>query len=227
MRDKENNSGKGFRYFETVDFKVLEAEFFLSKVREAGYNVFETKCYVSAFVSATRTITYSLQAVLRPYKGFGEWYDLKRNALKNDSICKFFHTLRNVNQHIGDDLIDAGTVYNGVAMNFFVPNPDIPEVPACDVLTACEHYFIILLDIIFECYQIFGALIDARRYFTEENFAASDKTIKDALEELGYPRDWFDIDGLEPSVKWYLIEREIIGCEIDHLFQKYLNKSLY
>ena len=46
--------------FDTVDNKVAEAELFLRNMSDAGTNIFEIRCYFSAFLAATRTITLAI-----------------------------------------------------------------------------------------------------------------------------------------------------------------------
>ena len=60
------------RSFSLVDHKVAEAEFFLQKLGDRGFNLFFLQCFVAAFVASARSITFSLQAVLGGTEGFAE-----------------------------------------------------------------------------------------------------------------------------------------------------------
>jgi hypothetical protein len=46
----------------------------------------------------------------------------------------------------------------------------------------------VLLTIVFDCYEDFRFKINAQWYFTEENFSSRGLTVEDAEEELGFPR---------------------------------------
>ncbi len=71
------------RSFDLVDFKVLEAHYFLEKME--GFVVFPEINYLfSAFVSANRSITFCLQAVLKSLEGFESWYATQQKDLKSD-----------------------------------------------------------------------------------------------------------------------------------------------
>ena len=74
------------RSFSLVDSKVAEAAFFLEKIADCGYETLEMRCYLSAFVSAARTVTFSLQSVLRNVDGFDEWYRSHQQALKAHEV---------------------------------------------------------------------------------------------------------------------------------------------
>ncbi len=70
------------RSFDLVDLKVAEAEFFLKRLRRTRRDFFAVQCHFSAFVSAARSVTYSLQAVLSDRPGFKEWYESHQTAIE-------------------------------------------------------------------------------------------------------------------------------------------------
>jgi uroporphyrinogen-III synthase len=43
---------------------VAEADFFLKKLKEAGFDLFAVRCYTNAFTTAARSVTYAIQAVM-------------------------------------------------------------------------------------------------------------------------------------------------------------------
>ena len=63
------------RSFGLVDHKIAEAEFFFTEISKCGFNFFAFRCYVSAFVSSTRSVTFAIQASLRGLVGFDGWYN--------------------------------------------------------------------------------------------------------------------------------------------------------
>ncbi|MBA3967084.1 MAG: hypothetical protein H0X47_15190 [Nitrospirales bacterium] len=215
------------RSFSLVDSKLSEAAFFLEKMPSCGYNMFEMRCYLSAFVSSARTVTFSLQAVLRGMEGFDSWYKQKQEALKEDNLARFFHEFRTANQHIGDNPALAGAGGPGIeTLHWFVPTAEIASVPEEDVLTSCNQYFVQLLNVVFECFLKFGPQINSKQRYTAEYFSSIGKTIEDAEEELGFPRGWTDL-GEPDSIpyRWQLLRDQTSGCDIDNVFLKYLGKT--
>jgi hypothetical protein len=215
------------RSFSLVDHKVAEAEFFLQKLDECRFDFFSLQCFVAAFIASTRSITFSLQAVLGNGEGFAEWYSRHRNALRSDPTARFFHSFRTVNQHIGDNLVGGGASGPGQpVLYWFAPSLDVQIVPSEDVVTACGRYFRTILAVIFDCYIAFGPLIDAQQRYTAEYFASTGKSIEDAEEEMGMPRGWTDIgDPDSVPYRWQLIRDQAAGCEINDIFERYLGKS--
>jgi hypothetical protein len=195
------------RSFSLVDSKVSEAAFFLERIPSCGYNMFEMRCYLSAFVSSARTVTFSLQAVLKGMEGFDVWYKQKQAELKEDKLARFFHDFRTANQHLGDNPARAGSGGPGVGpLHWFMPTADISNVPEEDVFTSCKQYFVRVLNVIFECYLQFGPHINGKQRYTEEYFSSIGKTIEDAEEELGFPRGWTDIgDPDSIPYRWQLL----------------------
>jgi hypothetical protein len=70
--------------FGVVEDKLREAEFFLAQLSKTSRLSFEADCFFSAFVSATRSVTFAMQASLKGVPGFKEWYDIAQKKLKTD-----------------------------------------------------------------------------------------------------------------------------------------------
>ena len=216
------------RSFSLVDHKLVETEFFLGKIRDSGRDFFALRCFVSAFVASARSITFSLQSVLTGAEGFVEWYSGHQEKLRADPIARFFHEFRTANQHIGDNLVGGGAGGPGRGGTYwFCASPDVVSVPDEDVVAACDRYFCILLEIIFDCYLKLGVLVDAHQRYTAEYYTSIGKTIEDAEEECGMPRGWTDIgDPASIPYRWQLLRDQSVGCEINHLFETYLGKRV-
>lgn len=199
----------------------------MEKLSECGHDFFAAKCYVSAFLNSTRAVTYSLQSVLGNNPDFSSWYEQHKVAMSEDKLCRFFHRFRNINQHIGDNIVTACSSGPGEKTIFwFQPTKDIKQVPTQDVETACRKYLALILSVVYDCYCKFGPEIDAHQRYTAEYFASIGKTIEDAEEELGYPRGWTDIgDKKFIDYRWKLLRDNSIGCEINHIFEKYLDRT--
>jgi len=216
-----------------VEYKVQQAHFFLEKVQQAELNFFAAQCFVDAFASAARSITFSMQAVISDVPGFAEWYKERQSALKDDPIYRFFNQYRRVSTHIGDTVVRGGTLEREdsdrrVTKYFFLPIPDLPEVPQQDVLSICTQHFTTLLDLVFNAILSFKYQLDDRWYFTTENFSRLGKTVEDAEEELGFPRGWTAIGGsFSETERWKALRHtQTVGCQLNDLFARYLGKTV-
>lgn len=218
------------RSFDLVDFKVLEAQFFLEKME--GFVVIPEINYLfSAYSSACRSVTFCLQAVLKDIVGFAAWYAEQQEILKNDPLSKFFVEARNLSQKVGVVPISGGSGglnQNGemICINYFdTKNPDFKKLPEKDVVSACKEQFVNILKIIYECYIEFGVHIDAHQYYTAENFKFIGKTIDDADEEIFGIRGWTYVDGWPEAYRWNALRDQVPGCRVSYLFAQYLNKQ--
>lgn len=225
--------GDEARTFDLVDEKLAEADFFLGKLENNLMNFFESRCYFSAFVSAARSVTFALQAVMKSQvDGFEEWYELKQKELKQDPLARFFHDARTKAQHIGLNSVNAGRMarVDGKPMVklYFQSSTlgaSLKNAPPYDVITSCTRYLTTLVSLIHDCYEVFGAEIDPHRYLTEENFRKLNRTIEDAEEEVMGVRGWTDVPGVPLEARWQMLRASVPGSEIGWIFEKYLNHS--
>ena len=221
------------RSFGLVDYKVLEAEYFLTeliRVSKLGenFNPGGVQFCASAFASASRSVTFAMQASLKSQPEFNDWYCSHQESLRQNSLAKFFHNFRTVTQHIGESVVNGGIFADGKMLFYFTACPDLPNVPETDVLSACEMYFQIVLNIVYDCYVKLGNVINGQQYFTKENFSTLGKTIEDAEVELGFPRGWTRIGDSHvfDDDRWNGLRRHADGCEIEDLFVRWLGKAL-
>ncbi|MFA4850684.1 MAG: hypothetical protein WC626_13245 [Methanoregula sp.] len=215
----------GIRSFGLVALKVAEADFFLEKISGSGPNIFEVKCYLSAFAASSRSVTFSLQAVLSDIVGFDEWYKVHQIRLQKDPLSKFFNDFRRVTQHVGNNYGMKGTYPDNKI--WIIPTRDLPSVPEDDIETAGRKNLTEIIKIVFDCYKKFGPIIDSQQRYTREFFTSIGKTIEDAEEECGFPRGWTDTGDEKYSMhRWQALRDTQPGCEINHLFKKYLKKKI-
>lgn len=215
----------GIRSFGLVDFKVAEADFFLEKISHSGPNIFEIQCYLSAFAASSRSITFSLQSVLSDLDGFDEWYNIHKTRLQNDLLSKFFKDFRTITQHVGNNYGLTGSFSK--RGYWIISTPDLASVPDEDIETAGRKYLTKIVEVVFDCYIKYGTYIDAQQHYTQEFFMSVGKTIEDAEEECGFPRGWTDIGDENLSQhRWQALRDTQPGCEINHIFQKYLGKTI-
>jgi hypothetical protein len=223
--------GRMTRSFGLVDEKLAEADFFLDKLNSSLRNPFEARCYFSAFVSAARSVTFVLQAVMRSQvDDFDEWYAVKQVKLGQDSLARFFHHTRNDILHEGLNPRNAGSmrVVDGQSVvelyfrstTFGVP---LKNAPLHDVVTSCTQYLTSLVALIRECYDYFGSKIDPHQYLTEENFRRLSLTIEDAEEQIIGIRGWTAAPGVSLEARWQMLRDSTPGSEIAWIFKKYLD----
>lgn len=207
--------------FGIVDQKVSETEFFLRKMIEVGNNWFEFSCYLTAYLSASRSITFALQR-FTSIPEFHEWYKDHQSALKSDPLAKFFLDIRNDNVHGGPSPVVGGSFYQGKSMYRF---KDQDNLEYDDIVSCCRIHFIKLLEIVYDCYVVFGVHIDPQQYYTRENFATMGLSIEDAEVEIwGWVMESYVEEGFDEDYRWHLLRSKVGECEINHLFNGYLNK---
>lgn len=190
------------RGFHIVTSKVAEADFFLDRLTEKDGYLPEFEFYLSAFVSAARSVTFALQAVMSKYPGFREWYPSRQDRLAQSALARFFVTLRNHAQKVGTlpiqhkafvigDLFEAGYV--------FMPDEEIPNTPEGGVVELCHQYMREIVAVVAECYRDFDVYADPRTIFTERGLTALGWSIDDLEESLGFPRGWTDLGRNDPD----------------------------
>ena len=183
--------------FSFVEDKLAEAEFFLDHMKTVGTNIFALRCYFSAFVSATRSVSFVLQSVMKHVPGFDEWYSYKQSELKDNYLARFFLQRRNETLKIGDTRINAGMGYKDedgrviVRYHFLKVGPTDPFEPIeNDVLTASQEYLRVIKEIVEDCTKEFAAEVDPDVFFTTENLQSKGISIEDVEEMLGFPCGW-------------------------------------
>lgn len=79
--------------------KVEEAEYFFNQMKENLDNPKVLGFNLSAFINASRSITFFMQKEHAANPRFKPWYESKQNEMKEDTICKFIKELRTANIH--------------------------------------------------------------------------------------------------------------------------------
>lgn len=224
--------------FGLVENKILEAEYFLGKLQESRHPSFEASCLFSAFVSASRSITFSVQAVMKGVDGFEDWYEGARNTLKSDPLAKHFVEIRNDVVHMGRNSLNQVTLEHlreSLSRQLhFHDHPHVLVIPdatrdgrstLAEAVPACKAFFTSILSIVFECYFVFRTAVDPRWYFTEANFLGKGKTLEDALTELGFPSSWSP-SSVSDSVAWKVLRGQQPPCLLNPMFKKYLGRVI-
>lgn len=221
------------RSISIVEYKVQQAQFFLEEIAQSDLNFFAAQCFVDAFVSACRSITLSMQAVINKVAGFKAWYAPRTELQEKDPLSQFFNEYRNVSIHIGDTVVRGGESFidkdgNRVRQYFFMPIPDIPNVPSEDVLSVCRAHFTNLVSLVYDAFEEFRCKLDDRGYYTEDHFRQMGKSFEDAVEELGFPRDRVAASSeLPESERWRVLRRtQTVGCQLNAIFESYVGKTI-
>lgn len=221
------------RSFGLVEEKLREAEYFLNLLSESRRHSQEAKFCFSAFVSASRSVTFALQACLKGVEGFEEWYSTAQSNLKADLLAPHFVEFRNSIQKTGENPIGRvdeanlrnylAAQLNGNAPRHILVHPATQEM--IDAVGACEAYLTSIARIIYDCYINFRTVVDPQWHFTEDAFESAGRTFNDALQELGYPPSWSNAlprgaDG------WLLLRKQQPGCAINDIFQARLGQTV-
>ncbi len=210
--------------FDTVDYKTAEAEFFLRAMADAGMDMFAFQCYLSAYLSASRSTTLALQQ-FKHLPGFNQWYQPHQESLRNDPVAKYLHGLRNDHVHGGPYPIRGGRFSRGQASYFFDEQLGIPALEELDIVSICRHHFVTLLEIVLDCYIVLGVHIDPQQHYTKEHFAVLGRDIFAAEYEVwGFERTSLIEDGFDEDARWHELRGKVEECRINHLFYGYLGR---
>lgn len=214
-----------YKTFDTVDGKIAETEFFLKRMAELSFNIFEFNCYFSAFLSASRSSTLALQQ-FKHIPRFEEWYRPHQTKLKSNKLAKFFLETRNEHVHGGHYPVSGGSFSDGGARYYFYErDKESNSIPNGDVVSLSREYFLTLLNIVYDCYVVLGVSIDPQQHYTKDHFASMGKTIEHAEYELfGWVCSSLTEEGFDESDRWHHLRSKIGQCQINHLFYSYLSK---
>lgn len=209
------------RSVELVESKLIEANFFLEKLANSK-NFDAAQFYFSAFVSAARTVTFAIQAVMKSVNGFAEWYGREQDSLKADPIARYFHNVRTVSQHLGVNPVTVGFMLgdNHKNLYFFLwdGKDDRPKgAPSEDVVSACTKYVLRLTILVWDCYQQFSSILDPDGNFTPKKLISIKRKIKKEEKTL----DQMEISDDEI----WVYRKYIAGTAIGWVFAKFINEK--
>jgi hypothetical protein len=183
---------------------------------------------LNAFVSATQSITFSLQSVMSHYPNFEEWYKPRQKQLKENKIAKFFVELRNFTQKVGSaPIMHTGTMKNGKAKRYalFFPSKHLEYIPPGDIVSLAKEHYIYILKIIKQCYEDYAEYVDPRVIFTVDGLSKLGWSIEDLEESCGLPKGWTDINENMPNKsqeRLNVLKREFQKEEeMEYYFKKY------
>src|SRR5271169_6036171 len=171
------SEGNMAQSFGVVEDKLREADFFLDRLRASNPLTYEARYYFSAFVSAARSVTLTLQATMSGVEDFESWYRGVQDQLKADPLSPLFVEIRNDAIHKGLNALNqvpvdhlrqylSNQLYNqGRSHVLVLPNLQSGRSDLVDASQVCTAYLRSLVDVVFECYDRFRCVVDPRWYF--------------------------------------------------------------
>ncbi len=123
-------------------------------------------------------------------------------------------------EHLSDQMYGGGRSHVLV-----LPNLQSGRSALVDASQACAAYLESVVKIVFDCYDRFRCVVDARWYFTLANFEAMGKTFGDAVAELGLPPQWASCAPEEQS-GWRILRSQQPANQINDVFQKYIGREI-
>ena len=90
-----------------------------------------------------------------------------------------------------------------------------------------RNIFLMLLEIVFDCYQVFGYDIDPDKYYTIENLSRLNLSVEDIEEKLGFPRGWTGVGGGTDEERIEAIRRGQSTPAVDHILINRLGKDRF
>ncbi len=235
--------------FGLVEDKIYETDFFLERIKECR-NPQDCKYYLSAFFSTSRSVTFTLQSSMKGIEGFKNWYAVQQEKLKQNDLAKKFVDMRNKSQKVGTSFIGSATSYKdeggNLRMKFYFQTDDnfldkgelaeervlrqlfsgqLLNKTEDDIATQCEQNFLLLLEVIFECYEVFGDEIYPEKYYSLESLKKKGLPIEDIEENLGFDRGYTKVEGVPDEERIRLLREYAPTSEINEIFDKYLHRT--
>lgn len=156
------------RPFERVLGKLDEARFFFARFASTS-DVRKATFYFDAFLTAARSVTFTMQAVCSKLPGFDGWYATEQATLGSDAMARFLLELRNETQKVG--LVPIH--YSGVgtrlskgghfrcSLRYRLAVLDGGAAPpAGDVRDACRAHLTRLAGVVSRCYAQYAGEVD-------------------------------------------------------------------
>jgi hypothetical protein len=82
-----------------VEGKLLEGEYFMRRLSRCQGDALGFE--LNAFLSAARSVTFLIQKEMSKVPGFTDWWDARRNEMRDDKAMRFLLDLRNYSQKAG------------------------------------------------------------------------------------------------------------------------------
>lgn len=216
---------------EQIGFKALEADFFLRKMHAATADLFEFRCYVSAFVSAVRGVAVAMDTTLGQHPGYPAWRAEWQRRLDGNRVARFFAGMSVATQRIGHTPVHLDRsrwVRFGLwetKHHFVAAEPGGAE-PTLDleVMEACTEYLTLWATMVLDCYEHFD-IRTAAALWSVPSLTRLDLTVDDIEESLGFPRGWTAGSDRTDEARLALLRQYSPDAPIDRFFLRYANRT--
>lgn len=210
-----------------IEHKLFETDFFLDKIKESKKAI-EThshaEYYFSAFLSASRSITFVMQYAFPHITGFSEWYETAQSKLKASELAKFFVEARNFSQKRGTTHFNITSISGGETSFYYVGDGDRKINVKDEMVGASEEYFKLLLEVFRDFFIQFGEHVDPKKYYTLDKLIARGQTVKELEYEVWGYNKWSQFGLSDQQILDYITSWMYI-TNIDRLFDKYLKTT--
>jgi hypothetical protein len=229
MKEKFVFSNKGIHL---VSQKVGEADYFLGELKRIDPHDERFNYVFSAFVSALRSITFSLQFVMKEYPNFDEWYKRRQEVLRKSSLAKAFVEFRNHAQKTGIiPIMKRGSLFEGIfyhSTQFYVPtSSDIKKVPSGTVVELSHRCLVEIIVILDECYTDYDVYVNPPKLFSKKALEELNWKVEDIEEFVGFPRGYTNMDFEDEELDNTTIRLNLLKRHSgDETLQFYLDKYL-
>jgi hypothetical protein len=156
------------RPFARVLSKLDEARFFFARFASAS-DVRKATFYFDAFLTAARSVTFTMQAVCSKLPDFSGWYATEQGTLASDPMARFLLELRNETQKVGlvpihysgvgTRLSKRGHFRCSVRYRLAALDGGAPPL-AGDVRDACQAHLARLAGAVSRCYAQYAGEVD-------------------------------------------------------------------
>jgi hypothetical protein len=206
-----------FRSLLLVEEKLLEAEYFMRQLsRSRGHDHgFE----LNAFLSAARSVTFLIQKEMSKVPGFVDWWNARREEMREDKAMRFFLELRNYSQKEGRVAILGQGSTTGYWAHWFASGHII--VPEClrevEVADACRMHLARLARLTLQLADAFPAWSCPHRALTPEGIRTLALDLDDLDIELGYERGFSNIKGFSLEDRFRILRRHFDNVDFDEI----------
>ena len=122
--------------FSSAKKKLEDSRVILERLRLVN-DALSFRALFNSFLSASRAITYALQKDGKHIIRFNDWYEEKRQEMKDDELLRFIHKARTANFHRGKHKLHFTTVIQ----HFSTATAEPPPSPNAKIAIGGEGAF--------------------------------------------------------------------------------------
>lgn len=201
---------------DALEIKLYEADFFLDELRERQQDPFAFSRLFTAFLTTSRSVTFTMQAVTKHVPGFERWYQDIRSELRDDPVANLFVKLRNLSEKTGVNGLVGGasTLADGrLQVDHYLDAALTSQLPThmqhLDLLRLCERHMHTLVDVAYRWSRRFREIHDPERLLSSDAVEAQGQSVEDIEARLGFPRGWTAIEGITVEDRLRLLRSQL------------------